>query len=1235
MTDSDVPDTCNYPTANDYKRLDHVAHVYKRPDTYIGSDKKLMREEWLYDVENKQMVNVPIDFVPGCERIYLEVITNASDNVGRSRRAGIDPGKIEVSMSNEIISVTNYGLPIPVEMHEKEKMYVPQLIFGTLLTGSNYDENCHEAGKNGIGSKAANIFSKEFMVIVSDHVRHLKYTQVWNENMSIRGEPIIEKYSGKTSSTQVVYKVDFARFGYQVPVGDQGGYPPEAFALFARHAVDISFTTKATVIFNGIKFDFTDIREYSRLYFGDAVDTAIVHYQWPPGTEVIIKKKGLQVSKNPGIIPEVELIAVDTPDSGYHVSFVNSMMTKEGGVHVNAAVKAVTDNVVSMINDSILKKLLKQSKGKEIDAKERRAHTVVLGDVKSHISVLLSVRVLNPSFTGQTKSYLASPTPKIIIEESELKPIQNWKLIDRLYAALEAKQFASMAKTDGKLRRNIRLKNGTDANNAGKADRHNCVLYIAEGNSASAYATNLAGLIPNGLDYIGILPMRGKLFNVMGKENFQIERNAEITELKKMLGLREGTDYLNPANFNSLRYGSVMIMSDSDVDGKHITGLLLNFFHCRFPSLLARGFLMFYRSPIMRVTHGKNTLKFYTQAEYEKWRDSTPNYKNWKHNYYKGLGSSSEEDVEDDLTTPRIVKCLYDDKAPAAMELAFSKGLADKRKEWIGSWKPSLGIEDIEMQPISWFINHEMILFSIADNDRSLPKLTDGLKESHRKILYGAHKEWKISTRKNEYDPLKVAQFEALVAKVSNYHHGERILGDVIVGMAQDFTSANNIAWFTKDGQFGTRLKGGKDAAETRYSHTKPQSIMAYILREEDAPILEYVSDEGKDVEPETYHPVIPMSLVNGSQGIGTGYSTFIPNHNPVDIIRWLLERLRGTPDEKLPIVLPWFFGFQGLIKVIDRSRRKKRGGKIVMTVMDCSKTGSPKVIEVDDIDEDVTFGEKLETKTGTINDDTGEEECFIDVEEGTPEQRPLLSIVTQGKFHQLASNGTVVVTELPIGRWAHSYKQWLESLREEGKIFDFRNLSSGNKVYFEIQGFKGPVTIKTLKLQRTIGMSNMVLLDESNRPVRYDTTFDILEAFYVRRLPIYQKRKDHILSTITTEIETMNNKVRFITAVINGEIQIIKTKLETVKKVMESLNIPYEIYRDSKTSNFSEDEIVSFKEKIITKTKEYETVEKIPIQQMWIDDLEELSVKYEEYYAVKQEKEDKKEKKFNPKKQR
>lgn len=1208
------------PTAQDYKKYDHRTHVYMKPDTYIGSDEETERPEWLYNFDSNTIVNGSVKFPPGCERLFLEILTNASDNVGRSRRAGVDPGPINITMSNRTITIINYGLPIPVELAFDEKtgtttdQYVPTMIFGDLLTSSNYEVDRHEAGTNGYGAKMTNIFSTNMEVVVHDAVRHLKFTQTWSKNMTETTGPVIEAYAGTASSAQVTYNMDFARFKLPIPFGNLGGYPREAFALFARHAIDISYNAKTKVTFNGQEFNYANIRDYARLYFGDAVDGAIVYYQWPEGTEVIKKKKGYQIAKNPSVVPVVELIAMDTPDAGAHVSFANCMMTRDGGEHVNSAMKAVGDSAVEMVNEAMMKRLRKQNKGREPDAKEKRSHTITIADVKPHLSLLLAVRVMNPKFTSQSKTFMHSPKPKIVVPESELTPIKRWALIDRLFAALEAKQFASLSKTDGKLKRYVRLQRGVDANQAGKAERSKCVLYITEGNSAAGYANKLLKWVPGGRDYVGVLPMRGKSLNVMNATSLQLENNAEIKELNKMLGLGYGVDYMNPDNYARLRYGSVMLMADADVDGKHIIGLILNYFHCRFPALLARGFVFNYCTPILRVFRGKSeSLKFYTQQEYERWQAATPNYKDWRHKYYKGLGTSKEEEIHSDWLTPRTVRCYYDENAPAAIRLAFDKKLADQRKEWMGQWRAALSIEVMEMQPITDFINHELILFSLDNLKRSIPRVTDGFKESHRKIMHGAHLKWKIGPLDKSYTEMKVAQFGAFVADKACYHHGETILSDVVVTMTQDFMGANTIPWFVKEGLFGTRYQGGKDAAETRYSHTYPERLVAYILRKEDLPILDYVKDEGNDVEPITYVPIIPMILVNGAQGIGTGYATFVPNHNPLDIVAWLRARMINTPNEHMPDVLPWYRGFKGTITVVDRRRKKPKvivaANGVVTTEngIPLPTTQAPKVdmaAIIDGTPADERLGDDYEERF------VGEEE----EEDDYDDLRPLLSMVTVGNFY-IELNGKIVITELPIGRWPLSYHKWLEDMQERREITGFVDRSVDEDVYFEILGFKGTPTHRTLKLIRTFGMSNMTLLDEVNRAVRYDTAYNILEAFYLRRIAAYERRKTYILQDSVKQIEEYNLKIRFIQAVISGQIQFMNRKKVDVLPQMAALGLPAELLKTTKLSNCTEDDIIGLNGKIHKLRAEIETIQRITVEQMWSQELDEFETVYRRQY--------------------
>lgn len=198
--------------------------------------------------------------------------------------------------------------------------------------------------------------------------------------------------------------------------------------------------------------------------------------------------------------------------------------------------------------------------------------------------------------------------------------------------------------------------------------------------------------------------------------------------------------------------------------------------------------------------------------------------------------------------------------------------------------------------PLDDFINKELILFSMADNARSIPSAVDGLKPGQRKILFSCFK-------RNLKSEIKVAQLAGYVAEHSAYHHGEVSLCSTIVGMAQNFVGSNNLPLLEPLGQFGTRLQGGKDAASPRYIFTNLSNLARTVYNPSDEPLLNFLNDDGQNVEPEWYLPIVPMVLINGADGIGTGWSTSIPNYNPRDIVDNLLRLM--NKEEILPMQ-PW-----------------------------------------------------------------------------------------------------------------------------------------------------------------------------------------------------------------------------------------------------------------------------------------------------------------------------------------
>jgi DNA topoisomerase-2 len=816
--------------------------------------------------------------------------------------------------------------------------------------------------------------------------------------------------------------------------------------------------------------------------------------------------------------------------------------------------------------------------------------------------------------------------PKIKISKEEVKVIESWNLIHHLKAILEAKRNALFSKTDGKKKTNLTLKYGIDANFASEPRKaHLCTLFISEGKSASQYTSKWIDNMENGTDVCGILPVRGKFLNVLRANDEHILANKEIEELKKMLRLEEGMDYSNPENLKRLRYGRVVIMADADDDGKHIVALLLLYFHRFFPSLLHIGFVYNYLSPIIRVMKGRNSKKFLTFGEYEKWRKrNLKTYKTWTPRYFKGLGSSTDEEIKEDYNDPKIVKCIYDDYAPYTIRLAFSKQYKDQRKAWLAKFGLAAETELVaDDQAISEYINTELVKFGMLSLTRAIPKLNDGFKESHRKVIWGALKVFKVKCGA-KYRSMKVERFAGEAATYTNYHHGGISLQGAIKGMAQDFPGANNLPYFARIGQFGSRKEGGKDAAHGRYIETYPEKWLPYVFREEDLPLLNIKEDEGIQIEPETFYPILPMQLINGAQGIAIGSSTFIPPHNPLDIVNWLKCRING---KELPELVPWFRGFSGTVTVIDRRKEAKKKKTAKRTPLDIEKPANKVSLRI--MDGAVVLNREEESdseETPPIEDADNEEEDLIpdyaeELEDYVRKYReekgqPSYALITEGKYH-VDRKGEIVITELPIGRWSVPYYHWLQKLRELKMVKKIKNKSKTNSPGYVLVGFTPIPSLKSLRLRSQLPMSNMVLLDERNYPKRYDSVEEILEAFYVQRLEIYEKRKAYLIDQMEKNIPKLENKRAFIIAVAVDETLVIQNRpKKDVEADMNEMGFDKELLRTA-VSKFTQDEIESLTKEIEDLRKSIEKLKDTPPESIYLLELQEFERVYRKEYNL------------------
>jgi len=849
--------------STNYQRKTHREHILDLPDTYVGSIVTGPEEVFVRDGDNFKSATIPVN--PGFYKLVDELLVNAHDHVIRLRQKNSEtPVKsIEVYVvgDGQTLTIRNDGEPIDVAQHPEHKVWIPQMIFGELLTSTNYnkDEKKLVGGKNGYGVKLVNIFAKSMTVHVQDAGRQLHYTQDFKDNMTKVSEPVLKAWKKKTSSVQIDWTPDFARFGMTNISADMQ-------SLIERRVYDLAMTLgkDVKVSWNGTPVKCKNLTEYAKGFGCETIVYESPNERW-------------------------HIAIADSPtDKQFAMSFVNGIWTSKNGTHVDAVTSQVVNHVVEFLETK-----------KKIKVKP--------GLVRDNLAVFVTAMIENPSFTSQTKETLTTKqtafgsSPKLS-DDMLKKVVTKLNLVSTIVEAQSAKDAKDNSKTDGKKQSRITgIPKLDDAVLAGTKDSAKCTLILTEGDSAKAMA--LSGLSQEQRKTFGVYPLKGKVLNVKDTSDSKVEQTKEIAELKKILGLTSGKKYATVAD---LRYGSVMIMTDQDLDGSHIRGLLVNLFHELWHELIAiPGFLTYMATPIVKANRGKETKVFYSQYEYEQWRAGDGKSPAWKVKYYKGLGTSTRDEAKDYFTKVNAVKFDYTAESDPAIDLAFNKQRADDRKDWLKGYDRSVLIPTGNKLPYSDFIHKDLIHFSYYNLERSIPSVMDGLKTSQRKILYAAFK-------RNLTQEIRVAQFAGYVSEHTGYHHGEASLNETIVGMAQTFMGANNIAWLVPQGQFGTRLQGGKDSASPRYIHTYLQPIVRKLVREEDMDVLTYRDDDGLPVEPEWYAPVLPMLLVNGARGIGTGYSTNIPPCDPKVIKNALIAKIQsGTPLSSTKLV-PYYEGFKG-----------------------------------------------------------------------------------------------------------------------------------------------------------------------------------------------------------------------------------------------------------------------------------------------------------------------------------
>lgn len=856
--------------ARKYEKMSPREHVLRRPDTYIGSIGVV--EESHLIVTDGRIRSVVMDYTPGLAKVFDEVLVNALDHVVRLSETGsqgtvrVTDIRVTVDTDSGELGVYNDGDGLDVAEHPEHNMYVPQLVFGELLTSSNYDDSGQEklwGGRNGYGAKLANIWSRWFEVETFDKRRGLVYRQRFEDNMSVVGKPKIKSKTTGKPFTRISFLPDYARMNLD-------GLSPDMASLLSRRVYDAAAVTPSSVSvsLNGDKVPVKTFKDYITLFDaeGDLSTFSTKNGRW-----------------DIGLCPSVS-------GSFEHVSFVNGIHTRKGGTHVN-----YVSNLVA----------------KSVAAGKKGASGIKASYIKDNMRLYLRCVIPDPTFSSQTKEELTSSSSKFAstldLKTTDIaKLVKNSGILERAEALMEFHENKKIKASAGKKQSRLFIPKLDDANNAGTKKSAQCTLILTEGDSAKTMA--ISGLAVVGRDNYGVFPLRGKLLNITDRSVSAALKNEEVANIVKILGLKPG----QANSIDDLRYGRVMILADADDDGIHIRALTMNLFRILFPGLFrTEGFIVSMMTPVVKAKTSKELMSFYSLAQYKGWVAKHPRTSHTV-KYLKGLGSSTSSEAKEYFKDMNIVTYTYSKDSDERMSLAFSKTRADDRKRWLMSYSDTTEAPDVTQAKIDYgtFVDEQLIQFSIRDVARSLPHIMDGLKESTRKILYGTTKH----SPRDSY--IKVAQLAGFIAKVTNYHHAEDSLNKAITAMAQTFPGSNNIALLDQDGQFGTRILGGEDRASPRYIHTRLADIASKVFRAEDEAILDYKSDEGQTIEPVTYYPIIPMILVNGAVSIATGFSCTVPMFNPLDLVNAIKAFLDGSPLSKLT---PWFRGWNGTVESDER----------------------------------------------------------------------------------------------------------------------------------------------------------------------------------------------------------------------------------------------------------------------------------------------------------------------------
>jgi len=1101
-----------------HEKLTDRSHILKRPTAYIDDPCKSFQKLWV--LRDGRFYFEKVNMSPGFKGIVKEIVSNALDRVSIDDTCtAID---IDIDQKRGFITVRNNGHGIPIKrMKQYDNIWLPEMLFTNLHTGSHFDDetrNPFTGGTYGIGQKATVVFSMWFMIETCEDGR--LYRQIIEQNMETVNPPTIE-HSDEENHTTIVFLPDYKRFDMK-DLDDLHCSFIEQMAIEAKAIA----TKKVKITFCGKPIKSMSFKKYCGLFFPE--DTALATVKVNDYWEICLGPNVARKRDN-------------------HISYVNGVFVKKGGTHIQFFTKMLTA-------------LMKEGAfGKEYVSAATR--------FRNSYYIFVKAWIKNPVYSDTQKTELQTPLSKFeTLEKSYsfpdefIKEVKRTTILSGMMETLDKTALQEVRKEEKKaIKRAGLIRDYEPALLAGKSRDKETWLLLTEGTSAKASAMVARRGI--GVDVIGVYALRGKIMNSTNNTEAKMSVNEVIKSLKAIIGL---------AN-DQLSYDHIVLLTDADDDGFHIRGLGVLLFSKLLGDRNLKNLIYYMNTPLVTLTYKKEVLEFNSLNDLDEWTEKHKGERYGKPDYKKGLGSITSNEMVGyfDSFDERLTRFKFEKEYKSWLDLAFDKKQSNVRKKWLLTYDPKELMVAVPKITIKNFTNRQLIQYSCASNDRAIPNIMDGLKPSTRKAMW-------YMLSENIKEPEKVIVLCGGVTKNTHYHHGEASMCGAIVGLAQTFLGSNNLNLLKPKGQFGTRVGGGKgDVASPRYTKSCLEPWTKALFPSDDWKILKFTPDEGKIVEPDFLLPPLPLILVNGVLGIGTGYKCDILAYGVEQCVKNIKLKIAGEDDMDW---IPFYNGFKGETEVIT-DRTVSFIGEY--TIVDDN------TIEITELPVGVWTSVYTDWLSMVAIGKTTKQKDFRyskfqrDVHEafgGT-----MINDITK------ASNDIEVKILVHFNDGAIDFLQNYDD--EKGKESRFDNV------------------VRYLNLQKTVTQQFVCFDDEKHLRV-FDNVQQLFDAWFKTRLTYYTARHEYLMANLTEEIEILRNKCRFLLEIIEEKLIVKRKKKAELAKELEERDYKkfkgtYDYLLHMQIQSLTEEKLEELLTEREQKEKELAALEKTTKQQLWDQDIE------------------------------